>query len=293
MLQDVVPNQYVSDESGLDATPSQKPHQAQRPPTQWTLAVCDVVDGARLWYVWGALAWHDIRQRYRRSKIGPFWLTISMSVMIGAFGGLYAGLFRTDVAQYLPHVAVGFVVWGFISGLTNDGCNAFIEAQGSIKQVRLPLSVYVYRVVWRNLIIFCHNALIVVVVLLVFAIRPGWTALLAVPAIAVLCLNGVWAGLLLGLLSARFRDVPQIVANALQVVFFLTPIIWLPELLPDRALVLRFNPFFYALELVRAPLLGAVPPRPSWLVVLAVTGAGTAIALAMYARYRRRIAYWI
>ena len=96
--------------------------------------------------MWGTLAWHDIRQRYRRSKIGPFWLTISMSVMIGAFGGLYAGLFRTDVAQYLPHVAVGFVVWGFVSGLTNDGCNAFIESQGSIKQVRLPLSVYVYRV---------------------------------------------------------------------------------------------------------------------------------------------------
>jgi ABC-type polysaccharide/polyol phosphate export permease len=293
MSQDVVPRQYVTDEKGLGATLSQKPQNAQRTPTQGTLAVLDVVDGARLWYVWGTLAWHDIRQRYRRSKIGPFWLTISMSVMIGAFGGLYAGLFRTDVVQYLPHVAVGFVVWGFVSGLTNDGCNAFIESQGSIKQVRLPLSVYVYRVVWRNLIIFCHNALIVVVVLLVFAIRPGWIALLAVPAIAVLCLNGVWAGLLLGLLSARFRDVPQIVASALQVVFFLTPIIWQPELLPDRALVLRFNPFFYALELVRAPLLGAMPPLLSWLVVLAATGAGTAIALAMYARYRRRIAYWI
>lgn len=257
------------------------------------LAVRDVVDGARLWYVWGTLAWHDIRQRYRRSKIGPFWLTVSMSVMIGAFGGLYAGLFKTDVAQYLPHVAVGFVVWGLVSGLTNDGCNTFIEGQGSIRQVRLPLSVYAYRVVSRNLIIFCHNALIIVVILVVFAIRPGWIALLAVPAVAVLCLNGVWAGLLLGLLSARFRDVPQIVANALQVVFFLTPIIWQPQLLPDRALILRFNPFFYALELVRAPLLGATPPLRFWLVVLALTGAGTAVAFVMFARYRRRIVYWI
>jgi ABC-2 type transport system permease protein len=97
----------------------------------------------------------------------------------------------------------------------------------------------------------------------------------------------------LGLLSARFRDVPQIVTNAMQVAFFLTPIIWLPELLPGRALVLTFNPFFHAVELVRAPLLGTAPPLRSWLAMLAATLAGSAVALAMYVRYRRRIAYWI
>jgi ABC-2 type transport system permease protein/lipopolysaccharide transport system permease protein len=293
-LRDFVPTQYAGGaRDSVGATMSQKPQEAQKPATQGALAVRDIVDGARLWYVWGTLGWHDIRQRYRRSKIGPFWLTISMGVMIGALGGLYAGLFKADVAKYLPYVAVGFVVWGFISGLINDGCNAFIEGQGSIKQVRLPLSVYVYRVVWRNMIIFGHNLLIVVVVALVFAIRPGWTALLAVPAIVILCLNGVWAGLLLGLLSARFRDVPQIVTNAVQVVFFLTPIIWQPELLPGRALVVTFNPFFHAVEIVRAPLLGAPPPLLSWLAMLAATFVGAAVALAMYVRYRRRIAYWI
>jgi ABC-2 type transport system permease protein len=133
----------------------------------------------------------------------------------------------------------------------------------------------------------------VVVVTLIFAIRPGWALLLAVPAVVVLCLNGLWVGLLLGLLSARFRDVPQIVANAIQVVFFLTPIIWQPDLLPRHALVLTFNPFFYAVELVRAPLLGTAPPLRSWLVVLAVTFVGTAITLAMYTRFRCRIAYWV
>jgi lipopolysaccharide transport system permease protein len=287
MLQDVVPVQYGGEARGLDATLSSKP------PDQSTLAVRDIVDGACLWHVWGTLGWNDIRQRYRRSKIGPFWLTISMAVMIASIGGLYAGLFKARVAHYLPHVAIGFVIWSFISGLINEGCNAFIAGQGSIKQVRLPLSIYVYRVVWRNLLIFGHNLLIVLVVVLVFAIWPSWIALLAIPAIAILCLNGVWVGLLLGLFSARFRDVPQIVTTAMQVVFFVTPIIWQPESLPGRALIVAFNPFFYLVELVRTPLLGTAPSLLSWFVVLAVTIIGTAIAFAVYVRYRRRIAYWL
>jgi ABC-type polysaccharide/polyol phosphate export permease len=263
------------------------------PPAQSTLAIRDIVAGAYLWQIWGALGWQDIVLRYHRSRVGPFWLTISMGVTIGAIGVVYAGLFKADFAKYLPHVAIGVVVWGLISGLVNDGCSAFIGGQASIKQVRLPLSVYVYRVVWRNLIIFGHNFLIVVVVALIFDIRPGWIALLALPAILLLCLNGVWLGLLLGLLSARFRDVPQIVTNAMQVVFFVTPIIWQPDLLPNRPLVVTFNPFFYLVEIVRAPLSGESTPIRYWLTVLAVIFAGSAVALAMYARFRRRIPYWI
>ena len=263
------------------------------PLTQGRLAIQDIVDGACNWHVWGTLGWFDVRQRYRQSKIGPFWLTISMGVTIGAIGTLYGGLFRADAAKYLPYVAISFVVWNFIAGLVNDGCNAFISGQGSIKNVRLPLSVYVYRVIWRDFIIFCHNFLIVVVVALGFAIRPGLIALLAVPAFFLLCLNGFWVGLLFGLLSTRFRDVPQIVSSAMQVVFFLTPIIWQPELLPHRAVVLTFNPFFHMIELVRRPLLGESPSLVSWVAVLAVTVVGTAIAFAMYARFRCRIVYWV
>ena len=291
ILQDVVQTQSV-DRGNRDPGVASPPR-TRLVPSQTALAIRDLIDGARLWYVWGALGWQDIRQRYRRSKIGAFWLTISMAVMIGALGGLYSGLFNADIAHYLPHVAVGFVIWGFVASVINEGCNAFIDGQGSIKQVRLPLSVYVYRVVWRNLIIFGHNCVIVAVVIVAFEIEPGWTALLAIPALLLLCLNGIWAGLLLGLLSARFRDVPQIITNAMQVIFFLTPIIWQPEFLPSRARVLTFNPFYHAIELLRAPLFGEVPPLRSWLAMLAVTVVGSAIALAMYARCRWRVPYWV
>ncbi len=292
---DAFPAAVGDDEApaALEDAPAPEPVSAPAPTSQAVLALLDVVEGAHASYLWGLLGWQDIRQRYRRSKIGPFWLTISMGVMVGAIGMLYAGLFKIEIADYLPFIALGFIVWGLISGLVTDGCAAFIGAEGIIKQVGLPLSVHVYRVVWRNLIIFGHNILIFFVVAVLFSIWPGWVGLLALPGLALLCLNGVWAGLLLGLVSARFRDVPQIVASVVQVFFFLTPIIWKPELLPGRALVLDLNPFFHFVELVRAPLLGQVPGLASWLAVLGITLGGWLVTLAMYRRYRWRIAYWV
>lgn len=256
-------------------------------------ALSDIIQGACSPYLWGRLGWQDIRQRYRRSKLGPFWLTISMGTLVGALGVLYSALFKVAVADYLPFVAAGFIVWGLISGLIADGCTAFIEAESIIKQVRVPLSIHVYRVVWRNFIIFAHNVVIFIIVAVLFSVRPGWIALLAFLGVVLVCLNGVWIGLLCGLMSARFRDVPQAVASVVQIAFFLTPVFWKPELLPDRVVVLDVNPFFYLLEVVRAPLLGRMPSPTTWGATLTITICGWLVTCILYTRRRGRIAYWL
>lgn len=268
-----------------------------RAASQTALALADLVDGARAFHIWGLLGWHDIRRRYRRSILGPFWLTISMGVLVAALGTLYGTLLKVESAHYVPFLALGFVVWTLISGVFTEGCSAFTTAESIIKQTNLPLSVHVYRMVWCNFLIFLHNAAIFVVVAILFAIWPGWTGLLALPGLVLLCLNAVWVGLLLGIVSARFRDVPPIVASIVRILFFVTPIIWMPELMPGRALmlavVLDFNPFFHFVELVRAPLLGQVPELTSWLAVSGIALGGWLLAFAMFRRYRRRIAYWV
>ena len=262
-------------------------------PSQATLAFIDLVRGAGSRHLWGLLGWQDIRRRYRRSLLGPFWLTISMGVLVGALGTLYGTLLKVEVAEYIPFLAVGFVVWTLIQGVLTDGCTAFINAESIIKQVGLPLSVHVFRVVWRNLLIFFHNAAIFVVVAAIFSVWPGWTGLLVVPGLILLCLNVIWAGLLLGIVSARFRDVPPIVASVVRILFFVTPIIWMPELMPGRAFVLDFNPFYHLVELVRAPLLGQAPGLASWLAVSGFVLGGWLVTFELFRRYRRRIAYWV
>ena len=261
--------------------------------SQTELAFRDLVRGARARHLWGLLGWQDIRRRYRRSVLGPFWLTISMGVFVAALGTLYGALLRIELSEYVPYLALGFIVWTLASSMFTEGCIAFTGAEGIIKQSIQPLSVHMYRIAWRNIIVFCHNAIIFVVVALVFSHWPGWTGLLALPGLVLVCLNGVWAGLLLGIVSARFRDVPPLVASIMRVAFFLTPIIWMPSLLPGRALLLEFNPFYHFLELVRAPLLGQVPGLVSWLAVAGMTLGGWLVTFALFRRYRWRIAYWV
>ena len=235
----------------------------------------------------------EIRQRYRRSKLGPFWLTISLGVTVCALGFLYGSLFRQPLNEYLPYLTAGFVVWGLIAGLVNDGARAFIDSEGLIRQLSAPLSVYVYRTVWTGLLTFLHNIVVFIIVALIFLRWPGWPISLLIPALFLLLLNGAWIGLFLGVVSARFRDIPQIVASIVQVMFFITPILWTSDMLPDRAIFLQLNPFYHFVEIIRSPLLGNWPSIESWLAVMSITVIGWLIALTIYTVYRWRIAYWI
>ncbi len=258
-----------------------------------TRALTDLTDGLKLWELWSTLGWHDIRQRYRRSIVGPFWLTLSMGVMVAGLAYLYAGLFGQNVHGYLPYVAAGMIVFSLISSIATEGSQIFVSSASLILQLRAPLSIYIYQMIWRNLLIFAHNISIYALVLLFVKVDLGWNFFLSFVGLFLVLLMGVWMSLTLGGLSARFRDVPPIVASLMQVAFFLTPIFWVPSALPDRALFVHLNPFYYLVEVVRMPLLGQTPPLFIWLVVIGMNIIGAAVSVSFYARYRARIAYWV
>jgi ABC-type polysaccharide/polyol phosphate export permease len=261
--------------------------------SDWPAAVADFIDGLRRWELWFTLGWHDIRQRYRRSIVGPFWLTISMGAMVAGLAYMYAGLFGQPLEQYLPYVAVGLIVFNMITSIANEGSHVFISSARTILQIKAPLSLYVYQMLWRNVLILAHNMCIYFVLLLFIKIDAGVVSLLALPALFLDLLVGVWVGVILGGLSARYRDVPPIVASIMQVAFFLTPVFWTPGSLQGREVFVQLNPFYYLLEIIRMPLLGQAPPLTMWLVVIAMNVVGAAVALLFYARYRARIAYWV
>ena len=169
----------------------------------------------------------------------------------------------------------------------------FIGSASLILQLRAPLSIYVFQMVWRNFLIFAHNISIYVFVLLFVKIDLGWNFFLAFVGLFLVMLNGIWVGIALGGISARFRDVPPIVSSIMQVAFFLTPIFWTPGALPSRELFVHLNPFYYLIEVVRMPLLGHTPPLSIWLVVIGMNCVGALVSIAFFARYRARIAYWV
>lgn len=258
-------------------------------------ALADIVGGARVAHLWGRLGWQDILRGYRRSALGPFWITISMGLLVAVLGTLYGSLLNIEAAVYIPYMALGFIIWAFISSVITDGCSAFTNASAIITQASFPLSTHVYRVVWRNLIILFHNALIFVAVAFIFSIWPSWTGLLAVPGLLLACFNGVWVALLLGLVSARYRDIPPIITSITRIAFFVTPIIWMPTpaLVSKRAVMLQINPFYHSLELIRSPLLGQTPALDSWLVVVGLAFVGGTVTFLLLRHLRWRIAYWV
>jgi len=241
------------------------------------------------------LGWQDIRGRYRRSALGPFWLTISMGVMIASIGLVFGQIFKTPMDEYLPFLTIGIILWAFITDTINQGCTGFIDAEGIIKQLPIPFFVHIMRVVWRNLLILAHNILIFPLVLLIMGKGLTPMAFLVIPGLllVVLCLS--WLAFLLAMLCARYRDLPQLIASVLLVAFYLTPIMWMPTLLPDRLGVtfLQLNPFYQMLELIRAPLLGTFPSLTSWLVVLSIALVGGGLTLSVFSHLRRRVAYWL
>lgn len=257
-------------------------------------AMLDVNNGFGQWRLWGFVGWNDIRQRYRRSTLGPFWLTVSLAVMVFAIGTLYSKIMHADIQSYLPFFCVSILAWTFISTSINECCNSYIAAEGLIKQIRLPYSVHVLRVIWRNFIVFLHHMMIYVIVAYLFNLHVWPSILLLIPGICVLLLALFWMGLVVAVICARFRDVPQIVMNILQVMIFFTPILWQPTHIEGRMkLLIYLNPFYHLIELLRAPMLGYYADSRTWIAVLALTVVGYIFTLLLYMRYRQRISYWV
>ncbi len=276
------------------STPAMFVHDAQsRDSRPWRDAIADAARAARLAELWLTMGWYDVRQRYSRSVFGPFWVTISLAVFVAGLGITYAALFRVPVVAYLPYVTVGMVLWSLISALLNEGAATFTAATAAIKQMPAPIGIHALRVVWRNLIILAHNAVIVLIVLAACGARPGWAGFAALPGLALLLLNGIGWSVTLGLVGARFRDVMPLVANATQMLLFVTPVLWRAGDLGDRRILAELNPLFHLIEIVRAPLLGAGVPLGSFAVALAVTALNLGLAFAFYTRLRWRVAYWL
>lgn len=260
------------------------------------LALRDFLDGFRQWPVWLMLAYQDIKVRYRRSVLGPFWITLSMAITVYSMGYLYGHLFHSDLKLYYPFLVGGMLAWSLLSCTLVELVEIFVTEENRIKQIKLPYTLYINKVITRNFITFFHNLPILIPILLIFhdtASINGWTLLL-IPGLALTYFNALTYGLSLAMIGARYRDVAQIVKSLIQVVFFVTPVMWNPEILPPaKRFIAYFNPFYSFIEIIRSPLIGKPPALACWLMVAVMTLLGAYLSFHLFSRYRTRIIYWL
>src|SRR6476469_1436476 len=255
-----------------DATVAPPPVAKEPGPPSWRRAFDDLRGGWRQRPLWGYLGWQDIKQRYRRSVLGPLWISITMGV-----------------------IATALLIWNFVSGCILEGSEVFIANEGLIRFLPAPLTLHVYRLVWRQTLFFAHNLVVWALLMIIFQQPVHWSSLLAIPAFAVLALNGAWIAVLAGIVATRFRDIPPIIVSLTQLLFFMTPIVWSYERLSSNPLAayVELNPVMHFVEILREPLLGQEIVARHWIVAGVITVVGCGAALLCLRNYRARVAYWV
>lgn len=258
-------------------------------------ARADLLGGLSQRELWGRLGFREVRRRYLRTKIGPFWSTLTFLVYILAISIVGAGLWGTDIKTYLPFLVSGMVVWGFLSVLMNESCLIFTQGALLFSNARMDYSVLAYALVWKNFVLFLHNMAVWFLVVLYNPAILDWATLLAIPGMVMVLANAVWIALLLGLICLRFRDVQQLVLSATTIGMLVTPLFWPPERLPPgltRLFFVQLNPIYRLIDVVRTPLMGGVPTAASYAAVLGITVCGWLVTYFMFRKFRMRISYW-
>ena len=251
----------------------------------------------RLRHFWMALVRNDLRNRYRRSVLGLGWSLLQPIAMTVVLCTVFVGVFDVSLSDYAPYLLSGLTFWSFISATAVTGCQSFLQGESYIRQHRAPLAIYPLRTTLGSGYHFLVGMGLVLAAIGIFAGFHNPLVLLSlIPSLALLFVFAWSLAVCTGTLNMLFHDTQHLLEIILQILFYLTPIIYKPEILIKRNLgwAVRFNPFAVLLDLIRQPLLeGSLPSvetvRASVLIV-----AGTVVAAAMLLRWcERRLIFFM
>jgi len=234
--------------------------------------------------------------RYRRTMLGPLWLLVGPSLFIALVGLLYAEIGATQLAVFIPHLAIGLITWTLINGFIVGSATVFQSSRSQILQGTQSLDGVVAVYVTTTILFFVHQLPIVLIVFLIYGIGLNWVALESVLGLALLVANGVWASYVFGILGARYRDLVEVFNAVMRIAFLATPIIWMPGEGMQGGVMetfLVYNPLYHFLEIIRAPLLGQSPALISWSVAIGFTAAGSLAAWILKKRYVCLVPFWL
>lgn len=258
-------------------------------------AVEDIIQGTKNWRLWVSMATAELRRRYRRTLLGPFWTTLSLAVYIGSMGVVFSYLWKTDISTFLPYFSSGFICWALCSTIITESCSVFVSADSLLRQIPLAYSTFAWLVVFRNILILGHHIIFYALIIIVMKVPVNLNFIFFIPGILFISITGFWMSLIMGLICTRYRDLLQIVGTFLQITMFVTPIFWVPTQMGGlrSTLFVNCNPVYHYINIIRAPLLGTAPTLINWIFVLSITLILAGISFWFFAKHQRKLIFWI
>jgi ABC-type polysaccharide/polyol phosphate export permease len=258
-------------------------------------AVEDVREGFRLWRNWSYLAAESVRNHYRRTILGPWWLTVQTAIFVTGIAVVFGQINHEPLKSFLPYVAVGYITFGLVTGLTRAGAGVFVRHASTLKSNHQSLTSLVLREVATEFINFGHSIVLYLVMVAARLVPLSPKILIGLPVLGVIAINGLFVGLWLGPTIARFRDVEPLVTAILGVAIFFSPIFYHPGTLSSgvQTAVLTLNPFSYMISAFRAPLIGDGLAASFYIGLAIVTALNGLLALGVFTTVRSRLPYWL
>jgi ABC-type polysaccharide/polyol phosphate export permease len=243
--------------------------------------------------MWLYLAWLDIKLKYKRTRLGPMWMVLFSFISVVCLALLGSLLFKVRFGDFFPYLASGMLIWTYISAMISEACSLYMAQTNLIKNTNVPLLTFGLRMFAKNTIVFMHSLVLMLFIILFYKIPITVNLLILLPALFLFMVTALSISIIIGFLSTRFRDIQQLIQATLGLLAFMTPIMWKPDMLGDKAFLVNFNPLTHYIAIMRAPLLGQAPTKVNILMSMLITGLLFLLASALFSKYRKRVVHWL
>lgn len=209
------------------------------------------------WIYWGPQAISAIKFRFSRTKLGILWVLMGTILYVGSLSLVFSHVLNYPFNETISYISVSLIFWTFMSSTINESAQAFIVERTAIQNTACPILCYPFRVIFLNILYLLLNLTVIALILPIFGELTLASIYLFIPSVILFILVVAAASLLISIASIRFRDIPFLIQNLLQILFFVTPIIWRMEDMQGRFKVLEYNPLYLLIEMIRMPLLNS------------------------------------
>lgn len=253
----------------------------------------DVIAALRMAPVWIHSGWIEVVWKYRRTRLGPFWYTLSLAIFVIVMGVIWGKVLQQNPVEYFRYVGTSLIAWSFISSMITDATGLMIAGESTVMSMRFPYVAFAFKHVWCSLLLFAHHLILYIIIMACTTKSPGWPIFMAIPGLLLVMLNGIWISTIIGMACLKKRDLVLMIISLMQIMMFVTPVFWPKDLLgPELAYAVDFNPLYHLLTVLRSPLLGIEPPVSSWVWGIGTLAIGSVFSSWIYGKYRDRLAYW-
>lgn len=261
----------------------------ERPATTERLQTTAWLDCVR---IAAALAWSDMRHRYVRSLLGPFWMSLQMAIVVAVLGSVIGQMSNDDMLSRLPMLALSMTAWTFLNGVVLDATTALQNSASLIRDRALPPVIFLLQCTFRQALFALHNACVPLVLWLILSRHELSHAPAALPGLLAFVVCTFALSLVLGAMATRYRDLKPIIESTLMLAFLASPIIWSSEMINHRSTVMRINPLTHLFAVWREPLAGG-HVDPVSIVYVLVALALLIVASVLTLLQLRKAAFWI